>query len=251
MLELDLQKLGLNEKEAKVYLAALELGYAPAQNIAKKSGINRATTYFIIDGLIKKGFITQIDKDKKTFFAAEDPKSLGAIIDRKTREIKEAQDVFKSALPQLEAIYNLSIEKPKIRYYEGLEGIQAMRLEFLGVEAKETFGFISLDRLLKYSTQQDEYTQRRVKKGVKSKVIYTRKDGPIENATDPKLLREARFIPQNKFNFTNDISVYGDRVSIAFLEGKLGGVMIENKGLADMMRAIFELAWEGAEKYQK
>ena len=250
MLELDLQKLALNEKEAKVYLASLELGYASVQGIAKKAGINRATAYFIIEGLMKKGLMTQIEKDKKTFFAAEDPKSLRSIIERKEQEAKEFGSIFRNILPQLESVYNLAAEKPKIRYYEGVEGIQAMRLEFLGVEAREIFGFVSLDRLFKYSPQQDEYTQRRVQKGVKSKVIYTRKDGPLENASDKNLLREARYIPSDKFNFTNDISIYGDRLSIAFLEGKLGGVMIENKELADMMRAIFELSWEGAERYQ-
>ncbi len=251
MLELDMQKLGLNEKETLVYLAALELGYASAQNIAKKAGINRATTYFVIEGLMKRGLMTQIEKDKKTFFAAEEPKGLSVIVERKERDAEEMKNILKNILPQLESIYNLSAEKPKIRYYEGLQGIETMRMEFLNVNAKETFGFISLDRLLKHSSQQDKYTHRRVEKKVKSKVIYTRKDGPLEGATDNKMLREARYVPQNKFNFANDISVYGDRLSIVFLEGKLGGVMIENKELADMMRAIFELAWEGAEKYQK
>ncbi len=81
-----LQNLGLNEKEAKVYLASLELGYASVQSIAKKADINRATAYFIIEGLMKKGLMTQIEKDKKTFFAAEDPKSLRLIIERKEQE---------------------------------------------------------------------------------------------------------------------------------------------------------------------
>src|SRR3989344_2268765 len=187
MLELDLQKLGLNEKEVKVYLAALELGYSPMQDIAKKAGVNRATAYFIIDGLIKKGLVTQIEKNKKTYFAAEDPKSLITIIDKKWKEAEEVQSVFKQILPQLESVYNLSVEKPKIRYYEGIDGIGAMRSEFLQVTGKEVVGFTNLNQLFKFFPQHDqEYRDKRVKREVKSRVLYTNQSGPIENATSQK-----------------------------------------------------------------
>lgn len=252
MLEIDLQKLGLNEKESKVYLASLELGYASVQDIAKKSGINRATTYFIIDGLVKKNLITQIEKDKKTFFAAEDPRGLGSIIDKKLKEAEEVKNIFKDILPQLESIYNLAAEKPKVRYYEGMEGLQAMRSEFLEVAKKEILGFISLDQVFKYfPEQQSDYGKKRVEKGIKSRVIYTHKGGPIEGSTNEKILREARYVPEEKFLFTSDISIYGDRIAMAFLKGRLGGVIIESQELANMMRSIFNLSWEGAEKYQE
>lgn len=252
MLELELQKLGLNEKEVKVYLASLELGYASAQDIAKKAGINRATTYFVIEALIRRGVMTQIEKGKKTYFAAEDPRGLNAMIERKIKEAEDTRGVFKEILPQLESIYNLSIEKPKIRYYEGMEGLQAMRTEFLQVAQKEILGFISLDQVFKhFPEQQEEYGNKRIEKGIKSRVIYTHKAGPVVGATNEKILREARYIPEEKFFFTSDISIYGDRIAMASLKEKVGGVIIESKELADMMRAIFELAWEGAEKYQK
>lgn len=253
MLELDLQKLGLNEKEVKVYLAALEFGYASAQDIAKKAQVNRATTYFIIEGLLRKGLMTQIEKGKKAFFAAEDPKSLGVIVDKKIMEAEEVKGVFGNILPQLESIYNLSAEKPKIRYYEGYDGIKAMRMEFLHLpkETGEIVGIIALDKLLRYFPgHEQEITMKRVEKRVKSRVIYTTEKGPVEGATNKELLRETRYVPANTFNLTSDISIYGDKVSMVFLKEKLGGVMIENSELADMMRAIFELAWEGAEKYQ-
>lgn len=252
MIELDLQKFGLNEKETRVYLAALELGYASAQNVAKKAGINRATTYFTVESLIKKGLMTQIEKDKKTYFAAEDPRGLSAIIDKKTKETEEVKDLFKKILPQLESIYNLSAEKPKIRYYEGIDGAQAMRHEFLQTSGDEIVGFLALDQLLKHFPEHEkEHTPERIKRKKRSRIIYTRSGGPVVGATDEDLLREARYVPQDKFPLTSDISMYGDRISMFFLKGKLGGVIIESQELADMMCAIFELAWEGAEKYQE
>jgi len=49
-----LEQYGFSEKEAKVYMAGLELGSAPASSIARCSGENRATVYSVIRELIKK-----------------------------------------------------------------------------------------------------------------------------------------------------------------------------------------------------
>jgi|SRR3989344_829968 len=67
--EKELQALGLSEKEAKVYLAALVLGPDTVQNIAKKAGINRPTAYLQIESLKEKGIISEVEKDKKILLA--------------------------------------------------------------------------------------------------------------------------------------------------------------------------------------
>ena len=50
-IRITLTQLGLSEKEADVYLAALELGMAPASVIAKKSRIKRTTVHEILKRL--------------------------------------------------------------------------------------------------------------------------------------------------------------------------------------------------------
>ena len=42
-----LEAVGLTEKQAKVYVAALFLGPAAVQRIAEQAEVNRATTYVI------------------------------------------------------------------------------------------------------------------------------------------------------------------------------------------------------------
>ncbi|MDZ4385041.1 MAG: helix-turn-helix domain-containing protein, partial [Candidatus Moranbacteria bacterium] len=76
MLEKDLQEIGLNEKEARVYLSALELGQSTVQDIAKKALVNRATTYFVIESLMKSGLMSSFQKGKKQYFVAADPDRL-------------------------------------------------------------------------------------------------------------------------------------------------------------------------------
>ena len=64
-LEFELQKIGLDEREAKVYLATLELGPSPVQKIAQRSQVPRATTYLVLDDLQNKGFVSTY-KDRKS-----------------------------------------------------------------------------------------------------------------------------------------------------------------------------------------
>ena len=69
----ELSHVGLSDKEAAVYLAAMELGPAVVQDIAKKAEVNRATTYVMIESLASRGMMSTFVKGKKRYFAAEPP----------------------------------------------------------------------------------------------------------------------------------------------------------------------------------
>ena len=49
-----LKNFGLSEKEAKIYLALLELEAATVFETAKQSGINRSSAYVVLEALQKK-----------------------------------------------------------------------------------------------------------------------------------------------------------------------------------------------------
>ena len=108
MLKEQLEKIGLAEKEAKVFLASLELGSSAAQGIAKKAGINRATTYVIIEKLMKKGLMSSVEKGKKTYFQTEDPKRLLKLLEEQEEGLKRKEEEFKKYLPELETLFNIA-----------------------------------------------------------------------------------------------------------------------------------------------
>ena len=60
-----LQQIGLSEKEARVYIAALSLGPATADQLAKQTGINRSTTYVHIKSLMAMGLMSTYEEGKK------------------------------------------------------------------------------------------------------------------------------------------------------------------------------------------
>lgn len=250
MLKEQLEKIGLAEKEAKVFLASLELGSSAVQEIAKKADINRATTYVIIEKLMKKGLMSSVEKGKKTYFQVEDPKRLLKLLEEQEEGLKRKEEEFKKYLPELETLFNIAEEKPKVRFFEGKEGLIAIREDYFKAKDKEVLGFFAIDEEKNVFTDEErsKAATERKKRGVKIKLIYTDESPSLQ--TESKLSTR-RFIPKDKFPLSSTFIIYDDKVGVVSLKGKLVGVIIENKEIANTFRSIFNLAWEGAEKYQK
>ncbi len=248
----ELKQIGLSDKEAKVYFAALELGSGTIQQIAQRAGINRITGHVIVENFLKRGLMSFVEKNNRRFFSVSSPDILLRSLRRELSEIENREETLLDILPKLNSFFESNGSKPKVRFYEGFEGLKVVREDLLRSQAKVARGFVSLDDLFKmFPEHESEYTTRRVKRGIKSKVLYTTKFGQRADANDESKLREARFLPQEKFPLASEITIYGDKVAIIPLLGKPVGVVIENEAIASTMKAIFELAWQGAEKYNR
>lgn len=253
MLDKILQKLGLSSKEARVYLAALELGAASVQQIAKKASVNRPTTYVILGSLMKKGLATSVERGKKVLFTAEPPEQLERLLARQQDEIEEKRQDLLKILPELEAIFNLSENRPKVKFYEGMTGISSSEDDFYrSLERNDrVYSFSPLDEMVRlFPNAMVNQPKLRLKMNVWAHIIYTNSKGPVRNATSNKEKRVARFIPSDKFPIKSLISILPNkRVQITNLTDKLSAVLIEDPTIANAFKVVWDLAWESAEKY--
>jgi len=251
MLELQLQKLGLTDKEASVYIATLEFGFAPVQNIAEKANVNRTTAYVAIEGLIQKGLISQFEKDHKRYFAAENPDNIERILKVKEQQLMQDQQSVSNLLPELKALFNFGSLKPKVRYYEGVEGVKNTLQLLLDGPGRLLKGFTNLDNVYKHFPDHDkDYVKRRIENSIRTKVLYTRKAGLIKNASNPSLLRQALFVPLDKYPLGADLTIAVDKVVIvSFYKDPIIGIIIEDRGLATTLDTLFELSWATALKH--
>lgn len=240
MLSKELQKIGLSEKEAKVYLASLELGETVIQRIAAKSGISRTTIYDILESLKKKGLVSTIKKNKKLFYYAEAPDSL-------EQDLEEKQHILKKAMPELMAMANLVDRKPKIKFYEGLEGIKEVYMDTLHfVEAEALFwvaeeSFYEFDKSFLF----DYYHPSRLKKKIWSREIAS--EDPITKdyqKDDVQNLRKTKILPSAEFPLDVTICLYGkDRVGVMSFEEEIG-LIIQSKKIHTTLKSLFEFMWE-------
>lgn len=244
MYEKELLELGLADKEAHVYVASLELGPETVQNIAKKAQINRPTAYVQIESLTKKGLMSQVMKGKKTLYVAESPERLTSYLNRVQQDIDLKKVELGRIMPNLLDVFQSAGERPVIRFFEGVDAAVALRNEYLQVKNKKIEAFINLDKVFGlFPNLEDDYTQKRVAKGIHGFNIYTREAGPTADANDPNKLREGKFIPTKQFPFDADITIFDDKVEILTYRSKPVGVIIENQDIANTMRAIFYGLW--------
>jgi sugar-specific transcriptional regulator TrmB len=245
----ELQKIGLTEKEAKVYLAGLELGQASVQNIAKHAGVNRATAYSILAGLIEKGLCSTFEQNKKTQYAANAPEALLSVFEVKKKELEETKKYFEKLLPALQSIHNRMKDKPVVRFFDGKQGLLNCLDEFYKIKGPKNepvrmiYNRDLLDQLFT-ETERQKYRSVRIAKDVKTKVLYNWSAGELKNTADGTRVK----VDDKNALFTCDISIHGEMVKIAPLRDKLSAVLIKDKEIAKTLKAIFDLAWESVIK---
>ena len=104
-IEMELRKLGLNEKEVKVYLAGLELGTVPVKKLSEFTKIPRATVYEILKSLKEKGFFEESKVGKRRVFVAKSPREILVVLKLKKKEIEEKEREFIRIIGILEGKY--------------------------------------------------------------------------------------------------------------------------------------------------
>lgn len=247
---IQLKSIGLSDKEAKVYLAMLELGPSSMLEIAAKAGVNRPTAYVQIESLKKMGLVSTQTKGKKHLFIAEDPEQLGIVIDREKKFIEQKKDSLTEILPELKNIFHLAGEQPQVRFFEGKEGIEKMLQEFLKTKEKIIYGISSRDDVVNALPLEEFkiYAKERVKKKIHSKWIYTSKEGPIGPEQEEEFLSRQKYISSEKLPFSADITIFDDSVAISALRGKLSGAIIQHKEIANSFRGLFDFVWQLTDK---
>jgi HTH-type transcriptional regulator, sugar sensing transcriptional regulator len=247
-LEKDLVKIGLSEKEAKVYLAALELGPTNILNLAKKSAIKRSTVYEMIKNLKEMGLMSETIKGKRSLIVADEPEKL-------KRNIVEKEILLKQILPELKTINNVGFTKPKITYYEGKVGLR--EIYKIALEAKDKKAdWISPIKSVTETVGEDflnEYieTKKRMGYWIRSIHIIARQVDTYKYL-DPKTyeatLRKVRFAPKD-IDIPNAIVIWDNKVAVMSTKKEGFGFIIESDEYSTTMKIFYNLLWQASKPY--
>ncbi len=236
----------MTQKEIKIYLKLLEYGSARANILAKATNENRTSTYSLLNSMLKKGLVNYYKKANIKYYSATSPKIL-------IEGLQEDTNQLMRMLPELLAITNQYAQKPKISFYEGVEGIKQIAKTMLEVPNSVRDSFMGLDKekldpeVKKYIEQ--EFLEKRVAKnigyrGIVSGYMPMAKGLPRNQKSH---LREVRTIDPKKFPLKIHVDVYPpNRVAIfSYHKGEVMGVIIEHNSFYTTMKTIFQLAWQG------
>ena len=233
-----LTNLGLTEKQAKIYLACLELGQASVLKISRHTGIKRATIYINLDEMVEKGFIKEVPKKTTTVYTAVEPKSLLYNLQQKEKDLADL-------LPYLQAKYNRG-EKPSIAFYEGKESVKTIYYEIYSAEEIMFFA-TSMSDFQKEFSESFNYGLRKFKKEkTKVREIVSSAPGDIKYAKENQNKIHQIKIAPSHLKFFADSAIYNNKLVISSIRDKFYAIVIEDKKIVDSYRSIFELAWQSA-----
>lgn len=233
----------LSDREARLYIAALEFGESPVYLLAEQTGINRTTAYDILARLVDAGFVTRHKKNGQIYVVPESPDLL-----LKRYELKMQR--LRNLIPDLNAMHRTSSSRPHIRLYEGASGIQAVLSHVLGCKSGTINACLSMAEVLRQPGLEvfDRFREGRIRLGLELRVVRAREED-ITNiwGTDHSVKRELRYAP-NLDCFSMTMFIYDDYVNLISSRRENFGLIIQSEEFAGIQRYLFERLWESSEK---
>lgn len=234
-----LEGAGLTRKEALVYLALLEFGQANVTDISKLTDLKRSIIYVILEGLIKRGYASEILGKKINTYQAIDPSVI-------LGQLKEVSRNFSEMLPIFRTLGSHGKKKPKIRYYDTREGILKVWDNEMN-NAKESFFISSYKRIEDFFPGKINEWLEKAHKGIVNVGFRHLVSGSrFELDLAEKFLavnQEVRILP-DLLDPDMDFTIYDNKLAITSLEENPFIIVIESEALVASMRPIFEILWE-------
>lgn len=243
-----LEKIGLKEKEARIYVALLKEGPSLANSLAKETNILRSSIYDYLDILLEKGFITYIIKSGKKYFQSVDPQK---IIDKFQEKKEREEHALQSIIPELVKMQGISKQKSKIEVFEGKEGMKSAMSYVLKDKPKEILIYGSSGvgyKLLPFYL--GHWHKERTKRKILLKIIYNKTGEAKERIKKGPSLKysEIRFMEVNHSSLTGTL-IYNNKILLTIwnLESPFA-ILIESESVAESYKDNFEVLWKGSKK---
>lgn len=228
---------GFEEKEARVYLAALTLGKGSVTEIAKLAELKRAIVYHVLGRLEAKGFAHEVLGAKVQQFAAIEPTKV-------FHTIKGAVDDFKFMIPMMRALQDKGGHKPRVEYFEGKEAILSVYRSFEC--AKEMRYISSIERFNTLIPDEVDAWIERYKTGkinadiARSLLSNTKEDREWGDAMKA-IGQEIKYLPKSQM-VEMDFSICDDVLAITSFD-PFFVVVIHSAPIAKSAAQLFDLVW--------
>lgn len=250
-----IESLGLEPKEADVFLALTELGRSTISGLARKLKMPRTSLYNAIEKLSGDGFIGEVKVGNHKEWEAVSPKAFY----RKTKErIEDLQDI----IPELEKLRggDKRHQESEILFYKGREGVRKAYDSILALPKGERVysieGFPSVEaksRRLRRSYML-EWQVAFKKSGLVWETAISEETLGVVKKLDKELLEYhlgrpviVHIIPAGLMKFSGEIISYKNTLIITSVERDLT-IIINNDAVAEMFRNLFTIILTAGKK---
>jgi HTH-type transcriptional regulator, sugar sensing transcriptional regulator len=235
-----IEKAGLSEKAAKVYLASLELGESTLLEIGKRSKLKRTTLYYLLDELMGSGALLMTRRGKKTYFVAAEPKAL-------LKRSRERLGEFEDALSSLEARSHAVYAKPRTYFLYGPAGFKQLWSLIFKNADDEYLITTNAEHFLEYVAEkyvEGDIVATKRKLGIVSRQLIV--DSPYARKICAKDARENRSskLISSRYPLPFTEVVAGDLVAFISPRSHNLIMVIENDMFAKTRSSFFNALWD-------
>ncbi len=251
-----LQKLGLDEEEAIVYLFIVKSGPATVYDIAKSTGINRTTLYRRVESMELKGLVETIIEEKHVLIKAVDVDQLESLLAQRISEVDLLKKNFARFKEKLTSEYGMMQPGTKVYFYRGKEGIRQMAWHTLKAD-KEVVGYTYRNWTEPIGRKFEErWRDEFITRDLRLREIYS--DDYIKSITKhkydlyPRDRFQDKYLSAKVLKIDYQTDIYNDVVAYYnWYEGEIFGVEIHNQKIANMQKQMFEILWKMGEEPPK
>ncbi|MFA6587934.1 MAG: helix-turn-helix domain-containing protein [Patescibacteria group bacterium] len=250
-----LTQIGLSEKEAVVYEALLSLGKVNMGKLLPKTPYKRGNTYDILKDLTHKGLVTETEERGKKVFMVEPPDRFKILLEEQEKLIQQQDRILKTSFNSIASAYRLAMNKPGVRFFEGLDGIkEVLEDTLIDNKEKKLLTFSDVAGYAKYlkDWNTNYYAPKRKKLQIFEKVIIPDNAQALDymKGYQANELTEIIFIDHTLYPFATEINIYENKASfVTFSEKNHVGVIVENNEIYSMLASIFNFCWALGNKY--
>jgi sugar-specific transcriptional regulator TrmB len=196
--------------------------------------------------LVRKGLVLESQKNAIRTYVAINPETL-------IEWERSKYERLKDSLPEFLSLMNPHAKKPKVAFYEGLEGLEnlvrELMADFRRTPNTEIHGFLgakSMDvRFEAFLRSSLEIKKQKPKEIPTHVILVGNHDYWYANYCREKYVTKT--VEDLRFPMEHEIFTYEDKVVILMYHSEeLSGVIIESRSLALGIRSMFELVWKYA-----
>ncbi len=246
-----IENLGLEARQAKIYLAALESGSATVTELARAGQIERTGIYYHIDKLIALGLLRTAQRGQRSVYLATDPTHLKTLLEKKNTKLNKV-------LPDLQAQFALKANKSVVEYYEGAKELEnfynKMQKALYHLEEFQNTVHVlghNYSKVFEHYEEDLGQSAPKEKLPITTKVIMPKSEKPRGKEKAAQSYTVARYnLPEAEYKFIDDkfahkgsIAILGDEIYSIDFQNFFASIT-ENKNIAQTWRMFFEHMWQ-------
>lgn len=246
------EKFGLSEEEARVYLYLGEKGVRTALSLSRELRIARTKVYRILDKLVFRQLVsTQLDDSGKKF-VANSYEQLKLLVVEREAEVGNLRDSLPETFRQLAEVWGKGESSSKVLYYTGLSGLE--QVTWNSLRSKDGLRIYEIsENMTTFLSQKfaEKVREELVERGITTfQLTNSRRIAPYTKVTRlPKEFWEIRYVDPKKLKMQFECLIYNDVFCLyQFTKEEQFCVEIYNQKLATMQKQLFDFIWSESKK---